>query len=371
MTYGLAPLALRVALLGRDAERRRIGDLLERAAARGTAIVVRGEAGIGKSALLREARREAAGRGMRVLTTVGAESEAHLPFAGLQRLLGPVLDQVHRLHAPRRRALLAAFGMVEGASPDPFLIALAVFDLVSEAARDVPLLLVVDGAQWMDRPSAEVFVFLARRIESEPVVMVTAMRDGFSSVMDDPDLDVLGLDRLDQAAAGQLVDRATPSPRPAVRGHVLREAAGNPLALVELPFTVDDGVLASAPAWLPLTTRLQQAFAARASALPTATRTLLLVAALDEGAELSSTLAAATRLVGRAVGLEDLVPAMSARLVESDGRTNVLPAPADADRDPSAVQSRSTPGGARCAGGRAGRSPATRCVAPSRGLRGS
>lgn len=309
------------ALIGRAPDIRRLDALLDDMGIRGAATVVRGEAGIGKSALLGHARRTAAARGMRVLDTVGVESEAQLPFAVLQRLLRPILGRIDELSGPQHRALLAAFGLAEGAAPDPFLIALAVQGLVSDAATATPTLIVVDDAQWIDIPSAEALAFLARRLDSEPVVMLIALREGFSSAFADPGMDALRLERLDEAAAALLVDRHERDLTSAVRARVLQEAAGNPLALVELPFAVGHGAAAPLPVWLPLTTRLEEAFAARVAALPTATRTLVLMAALNDGPELDSTLAAAAAVLGGVVTLQDLTPAETARLVESDGRS--------------------------------------------------
>lgn len=307
-------------LIGREHESRRLGELLDRLPDRGTAVVVTGEAGIGKSALLRGARSSASARGMRVLSTTGVESEAHLPFAGLQRLLQPVLGLIDRLPGPRQDALLIAFGMTAGTSPDPFFIGLAALDLVSESAREVPVLVLVDDAQWIDAPSAEILAFIGRRLDAEPVVLVTALRDGFASVLDDVGAAALRLRRLDDAASVSMLDRHAPQATPETRRRLLDEAAGNPLALVELPHTVEDGAVARPPVWLPLTTRLEHAFAARVAALPSVTRTLLLVAALNDEEELASALAATTALTGGPVTLEDLTPAMTAGLLEGDLR---------------------------------------------------
>ena len=308
-------------LIGREAEVHQLGRLLDGTDPRGAAVVVRGEAGIGKTALLSGVRRIATAGGIRVLETVGVEAEAQLPFAGLHRLLRPVLDRADRLPAPQRRALLAAFGMRDGPAPDLFLIGLAAVDLVREAAANGRAVLLVDDSQWLDRPTADVLGFMARRLEPEPLVLIAALREGFPSVFADPAMAVLHLERLDDTAAAALLDEHAPRLAPALRERFLIEAAGNPLALRELPVPVEYGTVAAPPAWLPLTTRLEQAFAGRVSVLPTATRTLLLVAAVNDGEELPVTLAAAARMAGRPITLDDLTPALVARLVESDGRT--------------------------------------------------
>ena len=285
----------------------------------GGAVLVRGEAGIGKSALLTEAARSAADQRVRVLTTVGVNSEAQVAYAGLHQLLRPVLDQVDRLPPPQRGAVLAAFGRTDAAVPDLYLIALATLGMLGEAAVQAPILLVVEDAHWLDRASADVLVFVARRLEFEPVVLLAALRDGFDGPFADSGLPELALSRLDPASAEQVVDTRAPDLRPEVRERVLREAAGNPLALVELPAVLDAGDASAPTSLLPLTARLEQAFADRTSGLPAATRTLLLVAALNDSDALSETLAAATVIAGPRRSVDDLEPAIAARLVEADG----------------------------------------------------
>ena len=157
-------------LLGRREEQRLLTSLLDDVAARGQALVLHGEPGIGKSRLLSESERTARERGMAVLRTTGVQSEAHLPFAGLHQLLRPVRDRASDLRDVQRAALDAAFGLTHDAAPEHFRIAMAVLDLLSDVAGDAPLLLVVEDAHWLDRPSADVLAFVARRIESDPIV---------------------------------------------------------------------------------------------------------------------------------------------------------------------------------------------------------
>jgi DNA-binding CsgD family transcriptional regulator len=308
------------ALIGREHEIGVLGGLIERVRDRGGALVVRGEAGIGKSALLMEASRAAAAGGLRVLSTAGVESEAHLAFAGLHQLLRPVLAHVEQLPGRQRDAVLAAFGMNDSVVSDLFVLALATLNLLAEAADGGPLLLIVEDAHWLDPSSADVLVFVARRLEFEPVVLLAALRDGSQGPYDDAGLPELRLDRLTDGAAAALLDARAPDLQPAVRQRVLGEAAGNPLALIELPVGLsqtDDGF--ASPAWLPLTSRLQRAFVARVSGLPTATRTLLLVAALNDGDGLAETLDVAAMVGGEHVTVDDLAPALAVQLVDVEG----------------------------------------------------
>ncbi len=215
---------------GRDRELAALFALVEGLPGRGGALVVSGEPGIGKSSLLAEAASRAGARGTRVLRASGVQSEAHLPFSGLHQLLRPILHGADDLPAPQRAALLAAFGMSEEAAPDRFLIALAVLDLVAEAATAAPHLLLVEDGHWLDPSSAEVLAFVARRLSSDPIVLLAAVRAGFGTPFEDAGLPELHLERLDEAAAEALLDARAPGLTPAIRERVLADAAGNPLA---------------------------------------------------------------------------------------------------------------------------------------------
>ena len=151
-----------LSLVGREWELAVLDDLVARVGEFGGAVVVRGEAGIGKSALLDAVRTKAKEQGMTVLTTVGVESEAHFPFAGLHQLLRPTLRQAESLPVRQRAALLAASGMADAAAPDRFLIALAALELFADTASGSPLLVIVEDAQWLDRPTSDVLAFVAR-----------------------------------------------------------------------------------------------------------------------------------------------------------------------------------------------------------------
>ena len=309
-------------IFGRERELARLEELIDWVPERGAALLVRGEAGIGKSALLAVARRHAEAAGMRVLRTTGVQSEAQLPFAGLHQLMLPVLDQASRLPAPQRDALLAAFGMTEVVTPDRFLIALAVLELLSDAAENAPLLVVADDAQWLDRSSAGVLAFVARRVEHERIVVLAASRDDEQSSFEEAGLPELRLGGLADAAAGALLESRAPDLTSAVRELLMEQAEGNPLALVELPVLLERDALGGRgplPAPLPLTERLEQAFASRVAELPSPTRTPLLLAAADDDCVLSEILSAAAAIDGGEPTVEILVPALNARLAEIDG----------------------------------------------------
>ncbi|WP_433364118.1 ATP-binding protein [Actinoplanes sp. CA-142083] len=276
---------------------------------RGGALVVRGEAGIGKSTLLSEARRIATGDGLLVLSAAGVEAESRLPFAGLHNLLRPVLGRTRALPAPQRDAMMAAFGMTGAATPDLFLVALAALNLLADTGPEPATLLLVEDAHWLDPASADVLAFVARRLDADPVLLLAAVRDGFPSSFG-ADLPALRLERLGEAAAAALLDARAGALPPGARRRLLRDAAGNPLALVELAA----GAESSAQAFQPLSERLEEAFAARVGRLPAATRTLLLIAAINDSDSLSETMAAG----GEGVTADDLAPAVAASLLDPD-----------------------------------------------------
>src|SRR5690242_7258747 len=175
-------------LLGRDRDLAELYALVDGIEDRGGALVVRGEAGIGKSALLAAARERALDRGVSVVSTTGALSEAQLAFAGLHQLLLPLLGLLDLFPDPQRRALEMAFGVAEGDAPDLFLISLATLGLVAERSAETPLLFVVDDAHWLDRASTEVLGFVARRVESDPAVLLFGVREGLANSFDDAHL---------------------------------------------------------------------------------------------------------------------------------------------------------------------------------------
>lgn len=283
-------------LFGRERELAAISRLAAEVEPGGGSLVIRGEAGIGKSALLEQIGDELASHGWQVLRTSGTPSERQLAFAGLQKLLRPVMEELARLYAPQRVALLRAFGLVEGPVPGIFLVALATLDLLAEAATSGPVLVLVDDWHWLDRSTADVLGFVARRLECDPVLLLVGARD-----LDDPPGDAglpeLRLSRLDADASRALLQAIVPDMTTSRRRLVLDAAAGNPLALVELPKALDEPGAEGDPAGqLPMTDRLERAFAVRALGLPEAVGDLLLLVAVNDSDSLPEILAAAAAM---------------------------------------------------------------------------
>jgi DNA-binding CsgD family transcriptional regulator len=283
----------------------------------GATLVVRGEPGIGKSRLLAEAAALARERAFKVLSAAGVQSEAHLAFAGLHQLIRPIRSRIADLPVAQRAALDAAFGLSEESAPERFRIALAVLDLLSDVATDEPLLVVAEDAHWLDSATAEVLAFVARRVESDPIVVLVAARDGYASPLIAAGLPEYRLGGLEATAAAQLLRVSAQSLSRPKRARILREADGNPLALIELPLTASQTDQWATGA-LPLTERLERAFAARVSELPAETTLLLQVAALNDGQAVGEILEAAGAVAGRTVGLDLLEPAEQAALVVLD-----------------------------------------------------
>src|ERR1700741_4037270 len=219
-------------LHGRRIEREALGGLLEAVrSGQSRVLVVSGEPGVGKTALLESAIGSASG--FRVMRAVGVESEMELAFAALQHLCAPVLDRLDRLPVPQRDALGVAFGLRAGDAPDRFLVGLAVVSLLSEAAEERPLVCVVDDAQWLDRASAQALVFVARRLLAESVGLVLVTRDPSDELTGFQELALEGLRNGDARA---LLGSAFRVPLDeGVRARLVAETRGNPLALLELP----------------------------------------------------------------------------------------------------------------------------------------
>src|SRR5215472_12064395 len=210
-----------------------------------------------------------------------------LPFAGLHELLLPFLDRIGRLPEVQRHALEMALGLAPREdAPDVFLIGLATLGLVAEGATEGPLLLVVEDAQWIDRSSGMVLGFVARRLEAEPVLMWFAVRAGVMSDVDDAGLPEFSLRGLSEEASARLLEAHAPGLSANLKRRILGDAAGNPLALIELPVAAKGlafDARSALPGSLPLTTRLERAFAARSKELDADARALLLAAALEDG----------------------------------------------------------------------------------------
>jgi DNA-binding CsgD family transcriptional regulator len=304
-------------LRGRRHELAMLDRLLDAAqTGRSGVLVLRGEAGIGKTALLEYAIESASDATL--LRVMGVESERELPFAALHQVCTPLHAFGDLLPGPQRDALDITFGMTAGAAPDRFLVALATLSLFSEAAQEHRLLCVIDDAQWLDRASAQVLTFVARRLLAEPVVLLFAARETTDAFVDLPELLVEGLDGaearklLASVIPGRLDDR--------VVDQLVAEARGNPLALIELPRGLSRAQLAGGfglPAALSLQGRIEQSFLARLEALPQDTQRLLLVAAAEPLGDPGLLWRAAERLGITATARE---PAESAQLIEVDGR---------------------------------------------------
>jgi DNA-binding CsgD family transcriptional regulator len=244
------------------------------------ALVVRGEPGVGKTALLDYLAEQATG--CRVARVAGVEAEMELAFAGVHQLCAPMLHRLERLPAPQHSALRTAFGLSSGPAPDRFLVALAVLSLLSDAADEHPLLCLADDQQWLDQASAQVLGFVARRLVAESVGLVFAARVPGEELAGLPELVVEGLQEADARA---LLDAVVTGPLDApVRDRIVAETHGNPLALLELPRGVGPAELAGGfalPDAMPLSGRIEASFRRRLDALPADTRELLLVAAAE------------------------------------------------------------------------------------------
>ncbi|MFG1957714.1 AAA family ATPase [Nonomuraea sp. NPDC049028] len=310
-------------MIGRHAEIALLrGMIAESGAGQGNAIVVYGQAGIGKSALLAEVARTAGGDPL-VLRVTGVEAEAELPFAALHMLLGPARQLIAELPAAQRDALRGAFGQSEGGAQDRFLVGLAVLTLLADLAGERPLLCLVDDVQWLDRASVDALVFAARRLGAERITMILAARDdGTERPVDGvPELRLSGLARPDCEA---LLAEVAADLVPEARDRVIEEAEGNPLALLEFAGTLTPeqragrlSPLPLQPPRLSLAGRLEQSLRAAIRLLPERTQRLLLIAAAEDSGDLDLVLRAAQSFeaAGFGAGLADLEPAERRQLV--------------------------------------------------------
>jgi DNA-binding CsgD family transcriptional regulator len=282
----------------RLSERETIERLLDNARnGRSAVLVVRGEAGVGKSALLRAVAERASG--FRVAQIAGVESEMELPYAGLHQLCAPLLARLDGLPKPQGRALRVALGLASGDPPDRFLVALGALTLLAEIAEEEPFLCFVDDAQWLDGASRQVLGFVARRLLAEPVALVFAVREPNEDAefVGLPELPLGGLDDEDSRALLETVIPGRLDER--VRDRIVAETRGNPLALLELPRGLSARQLAGGfgvPELVPLSGRIEQSFLRRLEELPDETRLLLLVAAAEPVGEPALMWRAATRL---------------------------------------------------------------------------
>lgn len=307
-------------LIGREHELKVVEEFVLRVACDGDALVLYGEAGVGKTVLLDAAERVAAASGVPVIRTDGIEVESDLAYAALLRLLTPILPRLDGMSREQRRTLATALGLDEGPPPDRLAVSNAVRALLGSAGGDGPLLVIVDDLPWLDRMSAVVLAFVARRLAGTRIGFLGAFRTGESSFFDGGGLAAVEVMPLGRTAAADLVDRSFPALPPRARRQVLDEAAGNPLALLELPVRVAErrDERRTGPT-LPLSRRLEQLFAARVDPLPAATRRALLLAALDATGDLGILLAAFG-----ANAIDDLAPAERAQLIRVDGQRRRL-----------------------------------------------
>jgi len=279
-------------------------------------LVVHGEPGAGKTVLLDYLAGQAAG--CQVVRIAGVQSEMELAFAGLHQVCAPLLDRLGVLPEPQAEAVRTAFGLSPGPVPDRFLVGLAVLSLLAEVAAKQPLVCLVDDAQWLDRASAQVLAFVARRVEAESVGLVFGTRTPGGDLGGLPELVVGGLP---EGEARALLDAVLAGPIDArVREQIVAETGGNPLALLELPRGLTAAELAGGfglPGAVPLAGSIEDSFRRRVEALPAQTRRLLLVAAADPTGDAVLVWRAAGRLAIDAAAAQ---PAVEAGLIEFGGR---------------------------------------------------
>ena len=315
-------LAGRDELVGRGAEIGLMQSFVDRAGRAGEALVLVGDVGVGKTALLDLAARRAGSLGFTVVCAAGAEFEAEISFSALHQSLLPLLGGIEELRPLYRDALMVALGLGEGRPPDRLVVSGAALELVRRAGEEQPLLIVLDDVFWLDRPSAEVLAFVARRLAGSHVGLLAAVRTSSGSVFDGAGLSQYQLEPLDRDAADRLVRSRFPILGPDMRRRLLAEAAGNPLALLELPAALSGRrpfAASGSPALLPLSARLSELFGSRVEQLPPPTRRLLLLAALDNTGDLAT--------LQRATGdaeMHDLAPAEQSGLVCVDPETRRL-----------------------------------------------
>jgi DNA-binding CsgD family transcriptional regulator len=314
---GELPAEQHAPIIGREAGLARLRGLVDRVPLAGQVLLVTGSAGMGKTVLLADTARRARSAGIRVLSVTGRESESRLAFAGLHQLLRPVLSGVAGLPARQAQALTGALGLAaDPAAPDPLLTGVAVLTLLSDLSGRSPVLVVADDAQWLDRSSLDALAFAGSRLDAEQIVLLVGARGHAPPAGFDRGFPELPLEPLSAADAGRLLDGQPRPPRGRARLQVLAQAAGNPMALIELAKVIADDPAASrrwAAEPLPLTDRLSAVLTARFATLPGQTQAALLLAAVADGPDLR---AAASH--GAGPDARDLVPAEELGLVKVD-----------------------------------------------------
>ncbi|MEU1356576.1 AAA family ATPase [Streptomyces cinnamoneus] len=299
-------------LVGRDGDLRLVRERLCLGAG-GGALLLAGEAGVGKSAVLDALAGSARADGTQVLRAAGVEFEADCSYSGLHQILYPVLGALEHLDAALRNALRVALGFDSGSPPEQLLVSNAALRLIQTVAGGEPLLIVVDDLPWVDHASAAVLVFVARRVSGLGISFVAAARSGQSHPHERSGLPTYDLPPLDDESAAQLLGSRFPGLARGARRRLLAEAGGNPLALLELPAALRPAS-ADSPAALPLSRQLETLFGFRVAALPAPSQHLLLLAALEGTGDLG-VLQAAARRAGAGYGLDHLAPVERDRLV--------------------------------------------------------
>jgi DNA-binding CsgD family transcriptional regulator len=308
-----------VQLYARDFECATIDRLLDQARrSRSGVLVLRGEAGLGKSALLDYARSRSGE--MRIIQTVGVEPEIELPFAALHRLLLPVLHYIDRIPDVQAAALRSALAIAPGEAKNRFVVAMAVLSLLAEIAADEPVLCLIDDAHWLDQPSADTLAFVARRLAGEGMVMLFATREGDGRSFPSSGLDELEVRGLDFGEAERLlVQRFGSTLAPEIRHSILESAQGNPLALVEIPEELTPTQLAGReplPQPMPLGPDLEAVFLKQVHRLPAPVQMLLLIAAAEGSGEADVILSTGSRL---GISPSALLDAETSGLIRTDG----------------------------------------------------
>jgi DNA-binding CsgD family transcriptional regulator len=308
-------------LVGRSVERSRIDQLLDGArAGMSGSLLITGDAGIGKSALLRYARDHAPG--FTVLAARGVESESEIAFSGVADILRPVLDHIKGIAEPQGAALIGALALGPPVAADPFTISAATLSTLAAAADEAPVLVLVDDLQWLDSESARSLLFVARRIEAESVVVLLAARAGEAPALDMSGLSSIELPGLDPPESLELLDAFVAHPIAApVADRLVGSTGGNPLALLEIPTLLTRGQLSGRRELadpLPAGPSIEQAFERQIKRLPSSTRSALAVAAANDGDSIETTLEVLMRL---GIPESALEPAEAEGLLVSDGAT--------------------------------------------------